>query len=264
MLEHLLDFSPEVQPALNAARAKPVHAHTAQEIINAQYQTALWLDKQSPGSSETDAPLSPAQAQETFELLVGGANTGKGTNTAEAILNLKTPMAVRQLVGMLTAYDWEFVEEAKKLRGYAVAKILDETNHPDSRIRLRALELLGRVTEVALFTDRVEVKKTEMSTADLDQKIKEKLRLFMGVTDVTAKKGTNDGNEELDQGGDKASGWAAQEPGSSAGRTDPGEQDRGSGEEKWDGGQAGATGTDLERLKKRHLEKVRKQWEDEG
>jgi hypothetical protein len=85
---------------------------------------------------------------------------------------------------MLSAYDWEFVEQAKNLRGMAVAKILEETNHPDARIRLKALDMLGRVTEVALFTERIEVKKTDLSDTEIDKKIKEKLNKFMGVVDV--------------------------------------------------------------------------------
>ena len=63
-----------------------------------------------------------------------------------------------------------------QLRSMAVAKIVEETDHPDARIRLKALELLGRVTEVGLFTDRIEVKKTDMSNEELDAKIKEKLQ----------------------------------------------------------------------------------------
>jgi hypothetical protein len=77
------------------------------------------------------------------------------------------------------------VEQAKEIRGYAVSQLLEETKHPDARIRLRALELLGRVTEIALFTDRVEVKKTTVTDAELDAKIKEKLARFTGVVDVT-------------------------------------------------------------------------------
>lgn len=49
---------------------------------------------------------------------------------------------------------------------------------------MRALELLGRVTEVALFTDRVEVKKTNVDDRELDAKIKEKLARFVDVVDV--------------------------------------------------------------------------------
>jgi hypothetical protein len=66
----------------------------------------------------------------------------------------------------------------------SVAKIVKETEHPDARIRLKALELLGKVTEVALFTERVEVKKTELSDAELEEQIKKKLEKYMGKVDV--------------------------------------------------------------------------------
>jgi hypothetical protein len=66
----------------------------------------------------------------------------------------------------------------------AVAKILEETNHPDARVRLKALDMLGRITEVALFTERVEIKKADMSDTEIDKKIKEKLNKFMGVVDI--------------------------------------------------------------------------------
>ena len=60
---------------------------------------------------------------------------------------------------MLTAYDWEFVQQAKELRGYTVAKLVEETQNPNPNVRLKALGLLGKVTEVGLFTDKVEIKK---------------------------------------------------------------------------------------------------------
>ena len=66
----------------------------------------------------------------------------------------------------------------------ALTKIVQETDHPDARIRLKALEMLGKVTEVALFTDRVEVKKTELSDEELASKIKDKLSRYMGKVDI--------------------------------------------------------------------------------
>jgi hypothetical protein len=85
---------------------------------------------------------------------------------------------------MLTAYDWEFVQQAKELRGYTVAKILEETTSNNPNIRLKALALLGKVTEVGLFTEKIEIKKTEMSDSELESRIKEKLNRFMQVVDV--------------------------------------------------------------------------------
>jgi len=85
---------------------------------------------------------------------------------------------------MVTAYQWKFVEQANELRSMAVTKIAKETEHPDARIRLKALELLGKVTEVALFTERVEVKREELSDEELEKRIKAKLERYMGVVDV--------------------------------------------------------------------------------
>ena len=48
--------------------------------------------------------------------------------------------------------------------------------------KLKALELIGRA--VGMFTDKVEIKQTAMSDAEVEQRIKDKLNKFMGVIDV--------------------------------------------------------------------------------
>ena len=115
-----------------------------------------------------------------------GALTTNAENSEQVanLVALKTPEAVRHLTGMLAAYDWEFVQQAKEIRGYAVAQLIEETKSSNANIRLKALGLLGKVTEVGLFTEKIEVKKAELSDAEIDAKIKEKLSKFMGVIDV--------------------------------------------------------------------------------
>lgn len=180
MLEHLIDYEPPIE-AIGGLR--PVDKAAPEDILNAQHSTADWLQSLGAPTADTaDASAAASLAQSAFQ-----AVTAPDTDPKQRakLLALKTPAAVQHLTGMLTAYDWEFLHQAKELRGYAVSQILEETKHPDARIRLRALELLGRVTEVALFTDRVEVKKTELKDSELDDKIKEKLARFMGVTDLS-------------------------------------------------------------------------------
>jgi hypothetical protein len=71
---------------------------------------------------------------------------------------------------------------------------------------LKALGLLGKVTEVGLFTEQIEVKKVEMSDAEVEQRIKDKLAKFMGVIDVVdvsenleeSPAVANDGSESTD------------------------------------------------------------------
>lgn len=180
MLEHLLDFEPPVE---SAAGMTPLAEVSTDALVAAQHNTVDWLAAVgAPVAADTDTQLAASLAQQAFTAVT---TPTPAPDQQAALLKLKTPPAVQHLVGMLTAYDWAFVEQARELRGYAVAQILEETKNPDSRIRLRALEMLGRVTEVALFTDRVEVKKTTVNDAELDAKIKEKLARFMHVTDVS-------------------------------------------------------------------------------
>ena len=120
-------------------------------------------------------------ARASFTNLVSSAPAGI---THEHLTQIKTPAAVQHLVGMLTAYDWEFVQQAKELRGYTVAKLLEECENPNANVRLKALGLLGKVTEVGLFTDKIEVKKLDLTEDEIDKKLKEKLAKFMNVSDV--------------------------------------------------------------------------------
>ena len=65
-----------------------------------------------------------------------------------------------------------------------MAKLVEETTNSSANIRLKALVALGKVTEVGLFTDKIEIKKDELTDTELDQRIKDKLSKFMGVVDI--------------------------------------------------------------------------------
>jgi len=180
MLDHLLDFNPEVVCTDTAPKA--VEKAAPIEALNAKINTADWLKAQ--GAVDAEEAVSEAekkQARETFAAITTAAPL---KTQHDLVGQLETPAAVRHLVGMLTAYDWEFVNQAKEIRGYAVAKLLEECEHTNANIRLKALGLLGKVTEVGLFTEKIEVKKTDLSDDEIDARIKEKLNKFMGVVDI--------------------------------------------------------------------------------
>jgi hypothetical protein len=175
MLDHLIDFHPPVDSYERKA-VRGLDAASPEEILNAQVKTTEWLE--SMGVDSDQKVLEQAQANAARKVFSALATAQPVAETKHQLTQLKTPEAVRHLVTMLSAYDWEFVEQAKELRGMAVAKILEETNHPDARIRLKALDMLG------LFTERIEVKRADLSDTEIDQKIKDKLNRFMGVTDA--------------------------------------------------------------------------------
>lgn len=193
MLEHLLDFEP---PAATTQDVTPLESATPEALVAAQVSTADWLEQMgAPSTDQAQAAAATAAAQQAF----GALATQTPEEQRKALVQIKTPAAVRHLTGMLTAYDWEFVQQAKELRGYAVAQILEETKHPDAKVRLKALDMLGRVTEVALFTERMEIKKTDLTDAEIETKIKDKIARFMGVTDVIDVEDAQDDSQTPDE-----------------------------------------------------------------
>jgi len=183
MFEHLVQFEPDITPRNGI---KKLDAVTPNEMLSAQYATAEWLEELGVESDDEVVKEHETQAaRKAFNVLTTSADT---VEQKASLAELKTPEAVRHITGMLTAYDWEFVSMAKELRGYTVAKIVEETKSPNANIRLKALGLLGKVTEVGLFTEKIEVKKAEMSDDELDQRIKDKLNKFMDVVDVLSNK----------------------------------------------------------------------------
>ena len=181
MFDHLIDFEPQIEAA--PIGFVPVEKTHPTEHVDAQTNTLDWLKQLGAIDEEevaTEAQVSAART--AFTQLV----TAQPPNqTHKALEQIKTPAAVQHLVGMLTAYDWHFINQAQEIRGYAVAQLLEETKHPTASVRLKALALLGKVTEVGLFTEKIEVKKAELSDAELEARIKEKLNKMAKIVDIT-------------------------------------------------------------------------------
>jgi hypothetical protein len=177
MLEHLTQMEP-------IGEYIELDDASADELLSAQVATSDWLEELGAKSDE----VIHKEAQVNAARKAFGALTTSATDedTKQKLIQLKTPEAVRHVVGMLTAYDWEFVQQAKELRGYTVAKLVEESQNPNPNVRLKALGLLGKVTEVGLFTEKIEVKKTDLTEEEIDRKLREKLDRFMGVEDVVA------------------------------------------------------------------------------
>lgn len=170
MLEHLI--SPDCVDPFAADTPTPV-------LFAAQVNTASLLEELGSPEHILDED-EKLQARKAFS-----AMTDMHTPTVKAnaeLLNMKTPKAVRHNVELLNQYDWEYVEHAKNIRGYVVSRLLDESGHPDAKIRLRSLELLGKLTEVGSFTERIEVKKIDATADELQERLRAKLAALLPRT----------------------------------------------------------------------------------
>jgi hypothetical protein len=95
---------------------------------------------------------------------------------------MEMPGVVRHLDLMLTEYDYSLIEDADRIRNYVVNRLLEESRDPKNA--MKALELLGKLSNVNAFTERREVTVTHQSTEDLEQKLKDSLAILLDPEDV--------------------------------------------------------------------------------
>lgn len=111
--------------------------------------------------------------------------------TSQAIttdrLSTISPASLLLVREQLDEFGHAVVERAVQIRHLVTNKLLLESANPDPKIRIRALELLGKISDVGLFTERSEVTITHQSTDELKAKLREKfnkLRAKMDIVDV--------------------------------------------------------------------------------
>lgn len=94
-----------------------------------------------------------------------------------------------KLSALLTEYDHRVVLDAAQARTYITNRLIEISTCGDAKSELRALELLGKMSDIGAFTDKSEITITHRSANDLKQVIHEKIsRLLQGnVIDVPTK-----------------------------------------------------------------------------
>ena len=115
-----------------------------------------------------------------------------------------TPASLMLTDSILKEFGQSVVENSIQIRHLVTNKLLLESENPDPRVRMRALELLGKISDVGLFSEKSEVTITHQSTDDLRDKLRGKLeKLVAGeviedavVVDVKEELGITD--EEYD------------------------------------------------------------------
>ena len=94
--------------------------------------------------------------------------------TTKRVANL-TPATLIMTDRILKDFGHSVVKSATQVRHLVTNRLIEETDNPDPRIRIRALELLGKVSDVGLFSEKTEVTITHQTTDDLKDRLREKL-----------------------------------------------------------------------------------------
>lgn len=92
---------------------------------------------------------------------------------------LERPSVAQRIGVMLREYNNQLVADAAEMRVVVTNKLLDLASCGDPRVELKATEMLGKISDVGLFSEKTEITVTYNNVQDLDAAIKDKLRKMM-------------------------------------------------------------------------------------
>jgi len=153
-------------PITSSAADRIMYRERAQAAVN------VIKDMVSAGASDEN---THADREKARRAAVGEDKLPVTVNNAGPLLHLEA---------LLTQYDFEFIDSAHRLRRYITNRLLEESNDEDPRIRLRALELLGKTSDVAMFSDQVNINVTHRTVEQVDAELAQLAEKYMGPAQV--------------------------------------------------------------------------------
>jgi hypothetical protein len=129
---------------------------------------------------ELGAPLNVSEkdAAKEKELLNAVAS-------AKKLSNLKTPSTAFAAAAFLRTYGQQLAMDAAAARAAITNKLMEIANCGDPRYELRALELLGKHSDIGIFTERSEITVNYKDPDDLEKAIKERVKRLLNATVVS-------------------------------------------------------------------------------
>lgn len=127
---------------------------------------------------------TPEEEQAAATLVAAFAANPAQTSKRATVQNVAqlTPPTLLLTQQILRDYAHSIVTSATQIRHLVTNKLIQETENPDPKVRIKALELLGKIGDVGLFTEKTEVTITHQTTDDLRAKLKARLNALKDVT----------------------------------------------------------------------------------
>lgn len=138
--------------------------------------------------AEHGLSLVPSAEDQEIAAKLAIAYADNPTGTSKKVGNARaakiTPAALVIVEQILEKFSHSIVESATQIRHLVMNKLIEETDNPDPRIRIQALTLLGKVSDVGLFTEKSEVTITHRTTDELREALRGKLLRLTTPLDI--------------------------------------------------------------------------------
>jgi hypothetical protein len=118
------------------------------------------------------------------------AKGGKAQNSPESNPpQLYQGNVALKLSALLTEYDHRVVLDATQARTYIMNRLLEISSCGETKQELRALELMGKMSDIGAFSEKSEVTVTHRTSGDLKQILQEKISRLLNsnAIDVEAR-----------------------------------------------------------------------------
>jgi hypothetical protein len=124
--------------------------------------------------------MTPEEAKEAAATLQSALKT----QNKSALNTAPVAFAAREFIRVYSA---RLATDISDVRTSITNKLLELANCGDPRYELKALELLGKHSDIALFTERSEVTVNYKTSSDLEEAIKERVKRLLNsdIVDVT-------------------------------------------------------------------------------
>jgi len=163
-------------PVPPIARTKEASTHS--NNLRAKANTAMLLRELG-----SDFETTPEEDEEARKLMasVDGQDPSKEVKQKQNQLATQPGIAVA-LGGYISHYDQQVVHDKVQLRNIAINRLLEMSQDDDQKIAIKAVELIGKASD--LFTEHQEITITHKNSAELQDAIREKIRLLMEMNTI--------------------------------------------------------------------------------
>lgn len=172
----------------------PQTARTMPLIITPELGIPIPFDV-TPEEAEQFRERAAAACATIQELLEAGGEldvTASDTTHAHQVFSHQAPLkvgktppgAILKLEALLTSYDHEFLGANRRIANFVTNRLLEETEDEDPKVRLKALELLGKRRGVNLFSDQLEITVKQKPTEAIEGELTTLLEKYMGAADI--------------------------------------------------------------------------------
>jgi len=101
--------------------------------------------------------------------------------------HITVPAEAKAASVLIKTFDFQAFADIQQARTFITNKLVKMTDCGDPKIEIKALELLGKHSDIGLFTERSEITVHHSTSKGLEDSIKERIKRLMNadVTDVT-------------------------------------------------------------------------------